>query len=365
MMQQTNHHDPIGHRKIKPHHHQRLACVYIRQSTTEQVRHNRESQLNQERMAERASQLGWSTSQVQLITEDLGKSGHSSKQRGGFRSLLSNISLGKVGIVFCYEVSRLARNSRDWHQLLEAAALFDTLIGDYDGIYDLHHFNDRLLLGLKGTMSEAELHLLHLRMSAGRTRQLERGAYRQILPTGLVRLECGDVIKDPDEQVRQVIGLVFDTFARLKSGSQVLHYLHRENILLPRRQIRGPEAGSVVWKRPSSSAIYSILGNPAYAGAFVYGRRQTDKSQPIGTRLNRPRQWMPIESWEYVHHDQYPAYISWEVFLENQRLLKANRQHKWQPDGMKQGPFVMAVHCCRVWYFVVIAATRCIPSIRG
>ena len=336
-MQQTNPHGPVGHRKIQPHHHQRQACVYIRQSTAEQVRQNRESQLNQERMAERAGQLGWPTSQVQLITEDLGKSGHSSKQRGGFRSLLTDISLGKVGIVFCYEVSRLARNSRDWHQLLEAAALFDTLIADYDGIYDLHHFNDRLLLGLKGTMSEAELHLLHLRLSAGRARQLERGAYRQILPTGLVRLESGDVIKDPDEQVRQVIELVFDTFARLKSGSQVLQYLHRENILLPRRQIRGPEAGSVVWKRPSSSAIYSILGNPAYAGAFVYGRRQADKSQPIGSRLNRPRRWMPIESWEYIHRDHYPASISWEVFWGHQRLLKANRQHKWQPDRDETG----------------------------
>lgn len=336
-MQQANPHGPAGQRKIQPHHHRRQACVYIRQSTAEQVRQNRESQLNQEQMAERACQLGWPTSQVKLITEDLGKSGHSSKQRSGFRSLLSDISLGKVGIVFCYEVSRLARNSRDWHQLLEVAALFDTLIADYDGIYDLHHFNDRLLLGLKGTMSEAELHLLHLRMSAGRTRQLERGAYRQILPTGLIRLESGDVIKDPDEQVRQVIDLVFNTFARLKSGNQVLQYLHRENILLPRRQIRGPEAGSVVWKRPSSNALYSILGNPAYAGAFVYGRRKTDKSQLIGTRLNRPRRWIPVESWEYVHHDHYPAYIAWEAFLENQRLLKANRQHKWQPDQDETG----------------------------
>lgn len=137
----------------------------------EQGRQHRESQLNQERMAERAEQVGWSARQVQLITEDLGKSGHSSNERSGFRTLLSDMSLGKVGIVFCYEVSCLARNSWDWYQLLEAAALFDTLIADYDGIYDLHHFNDRLLLGLKGTMSEAELHLLQMRMAAGRQRQ--------------------------------------------------------------------------------------------------------------------------------------------------------------------------------------------------
>ena len=336
-MQAATHYDTIVHRKIQPHHHQRLACIYIRQSTTEQVRHHQESQRNQERMAERAQQLGWPAQQVQLIREDLGKSGSGSYQRSGFRNLLSDISLGKVGIVFCYEVSRLARNSADWHHLLEAAGLFDTLIADYDGIYDLHQFNDRLLLGLKGTMSEAELHLLKLRMAAGRKRQLERGDYRQILPTGLVRVEDGVVIKDPDEPVQQVIGLVFDTFARLKSCSQVLQYFHREKILLPRRQIRGPDAGIVVWKQPTSGALYSILTNPAYAGTFVYGRRQMDRSQPMGNRLNRPRRRLPIESWEYVHHDRYPAYISWEVFLENQQLLRANRQHQWQPDHEKAG----------------------------
>ena len=221
-MASVNQQKTLGHRKIQLHHHQRLACIYIRQSSAGQVRHHQESQLNQERMADRARQLGWPAKQVQLITEDLGKSGSGSQQRSGFRNLLSDISLGKVGIVFCYEVSRLARNSHDWHHLLEAAGLFDTLIADYDGIYDLHHFNDRLLLGLKGTMSEAELHLLKLRMVAGRKRQLERGAYRHLLPSGLVRLEDGVVIKDPDEQVRQVIELVFGTFARLKSCAKVL-----------------------------------------------------------------------------------------------------------------------------------------------
>lgn len=336
-MQPADNQVAVTQRKIKVHHQQRKACVYIRQSTAEQVRHHQESQRNQERMAKRAQQLGWSAQQVQLIKEDLGKSGRSSKHRSGFRRLLADISLGQVGIVFCYEVSRLARNSGDWYQLLEAAALFDTLIADYDGIYDLHHFNDRLLLGLKGTMSEAELHLLQLRMTAGRQRQLERGAYRQILPTGLVRLESGAVIRDPDEQVRQALELVFESFARLKSGSQVLQYLQREKILLPRRQIRGPEAGSMVWKPPSAGTIYSILTNPAYAGAFVYGRNSVDKTQALGNRLNQPRRWVPIESWQHIHHDHYPAYISWETYLENRQLLRANRQHKWQPDRDEAG----------------------------
>jgi hypothetical protein len=186
-------------------------------------------------------------------------------------------------------------------------------------------------------MSEAELHLLKLRLAAGRQRQLERGAYRQILPTGLVRIEDGVVIKDPDGQVRQVIDLVFDTFARLKSCSQVLQYFHRENILLPRKQLRGPDAGTVVWKLPTSGALYSILTNPAYAGTFAHGRKPLDKSQPLGNRLNRPRQRLPIEAWEYVHHDHYPAYISWEVYLENRQLLTSNRQHRWPSDRDEAG----------------------------
>ena len=216
-MPPANHQGTGVHRKIQPHHQQRLAYVYLRQSTPGQVHHHQESQLNQERMADRARQLGWPAEQVQLISEDLGKSGGGSQQRSGFRRLLADISLGKVGIVLCYEVSRLARNSADWHSLLEVATLFDTLIADYDGVYDLHQFNDRLLLGLKGTMSEAELHLMKLRLAAGRQRQLERGDYRQIRPTGLERIEDGVVIKDPDKQVRQVIDLVFATFARLRS----------------------------------------------------------------------------------------------------------------------------------------------------
>ena len=336
-MPPANHQGTGVHRKIQPHHQQRLAYVYLRQSTPGQVHHHQESQLNQERMADRARQLGWPAEQVQLISEDLGKSGGGSQQRSGFRRLLADISLGKVGIVLCYEVSRLARNSADWHSLLEVATLFDTLIADYDGVYDLHQFNDRLLLGLKGTMSEAELHLMKLRLAAGRQRQLERGDYRQIRPTGLERIEDGVVIKDPDKQVRQVIDLVFATFARLRSCNQVLQYFHRENILLPRRQLRGPDAGTIVWKQPTSRALYSILTNPAYAGAFVHGRKPLDKSQPLGNRLNRPRRHLPIESWEYVHHDRYPAYISWEDYLENRRLMSANRQHQRHPDRDEAG----------------------------
>lgn len=164
-----------------------------------------------------------------------------------------------------------------------------------------------------------------------------QGAYRQILPTDLVRLENNAVIRDPDEQVCQVIELVFEIFSRLKSGSQVLQYLRREKVLLSRRQIRGPEAGNIVWKPPSASSIYSILTNPAYAGAFIYGRNPVDKTQIRGARLNQPRCWMPIESWQYMHHDHCPAYISWETYLENRKLLRANRQQRWQPERDESG----------------------------
>ena len=183
-----------GQEKIRPEHLKRTAYIYLRQSTSGQVLYHRESQVNQERMADRARQLGWSSAEIQIIRSDLGQSGREAENRQGFQTLLSEVSLGHVGAIFGYEVSRLSRNNSDWYRLLEAAALFDTLIADYDGIYDLNLFNDRLLLGLKGTMSEAELHLIQLRMVAGRKRQLERGVYRQSLPTGYMRLEDGTVI---------------------------------------------------------------------------------------------------------------------------------------------------------------------------
>jgi DNA invertase Pin-like site-specific DNA recombinase len=176
-----------GHTKVTPHHTQRVAYVYIRQSSPGQVLHHKESQINQARIADYAIALGWTTDQIRILTSDQGLTGATSQARDGFHELISEVTLGQVGIIFGYEVSRLARNNADWHRLLEIAAVFDTLIGDFDGIYDLCLFNDRLLLGLKGTMSEAELHLLRIRLDEGRARQLERGEYRQGLPTGLIR----------------------------------------------------------------------------------------------------------------------------------------------------------------------------------
>jgi DNA invertase Pin-like site-specific DNA recombinase len=310
--------------KITTAHLERQACIYIRQSSLKQVERNRESQVNQYQLVQRAAALGWPDQRIRVIDRDLGLSGQDATARQGFQELVAEVSLGQVGIIFGYEVSRLARNNSDWYHLLDLAALFGTLIADTDGIYDPRLYNDRLLLGLKGTMSEAELHLIRQRMDAGRLTQIQRGAYRQTLPTGLIRLPDGTVVKDPDDQVRHTIELVFSQFAALGSCHQVLRKLQREQILLPRRQVFGIHKGQLLWKPPSSGAIYAIVHNPAYAGAFAYGRRQTD---PTRRQLGRPGSGQlhrPMAGWITLQQDVYPAYISWEQYLANQARLQQN-----------------------------------------
>lgn len=313
-----------GHHKISLSHWQRRAYIYIRQSSLKQVRHNLESQANQYRLAHRAADLGWPQEQITIIDQDQGCSGRESEGRDGFKELVGEVSLGRVGIIFGYEVSRLARNNRDWYHLLDLAAMFDTLIADEDGIYDLRLYNDRLLLGLKGTMSEAELHILQQRLAAGRLNQIQQGTYRQHLPTGLVRLPDGEVIKDPDEQVRHTIELVLTKFAELGSGQQLLRYLVREQVLLPRQQLWGPHKGEIVWKPPTIGAIYSILHNPAYAGAFAHGRRQSDPHHRLGAGQGAKVETKPQAEWVQLKQDVYPAYISWEQYQANQRRLAQN-----------------------------------------
>lgn len=204
-----------GGQKIQATHRQRLACIYIRQSSLKQVRENTESQVNQYRLQERASALGWSEEQIRVIDTDQGISGSSSDGRLGYQEILSLVSLGKVGIIFGYEVSRLARNNADWYPLLQLADIFGVLIADNDAIYDPKDFNDRMVLGLKGTMSELELHLIRQRLDTGRMNKIMRADYRQPLPTGLVRERDGKVYQDPDEQIRHTIQLILDQFAEL------------------------------------------------------------------------------------------------------------------------------------------------------
>jgi DNA invertase Pin-like site-specific DNA recombinase/tRNA(Ser,Leu) C12 N-acetylase TAN1 len=310
--------------KITATHLERLACVYVRQSTPKQVERHRESQRYQYHLVQRAAALGWSKERTRVIDSDLGLSGSESTHRGGFTDLVAEVSLGHVGIVLGYEVSRLARNNRDWYHLLDLAAVFGTLIADSDGIYDTRLYNDRLLLGLKGTMSEAELHLLRLRLSAGRMNQVRRGAYRQHLPTGLTRLPDGTVVKEPDEQVRHTIELVFEKFEELGSCEKVLCYLRRHDIRLPRQQRAGLHAGELLWKRASYAAILEIMHNPAYAGAFAYGRRQTDPRRQQPGRQGTGHLHKPQSEWLHLQQGIYPAYITWEQYEAHQARLLQN-----------------------------------------
>ncbi len=309
--------------KITTAHLQRRAVVYVRQSSMQQVEHNRESQANQYRLVERAQALGWSPTQVRVIDSDLGKSGTESTHRIGFTELLAQVSLGEVGIILGYEVSRLARNNSDWYHLLDLAAVFGTLIADSDGVYDPRLYNDRLLLGLKGTLSEAEIHLLRLRMTAGRLSKVQRGDYRQCLPTGWTRAEDGTVLKDPDEQVQRVLELVFAKFAELGSCHGVFRYLRREQILLPKRPSNF-RLGPLTWQQASPTAVRSILTNPAYAGAFVYGRKRVDPARRTAAHSSVPRAARPREEWLQIHYDAYPAYITWDQYLANQERLHQN-----------------------------------------
>lgn len=313
-----------SHPKLTPLHLQKIAYIYVRQSSLKQVQHNQESQIYQYRLEQRALELGWSADRIRMIDSDQGRSARESAGRSGFQEIVADVSLGQVGIVFGYEVSRLARNNRDWYHLLDLAALFGTLIADNDGIYDPRLYNDRLLLGLKGTMSEAELHLLRQRLDAGRLSQVKRDVYQQRLPTGYLRLMDGTVVKDPDDQVRHVLELMFAQFEMLGSVNKVVRYLRQHKILLPRRQNAGPQANHLLWKVATEAAVSDMLQNPAYAGAFAYGRRQLDPTQRTLDRPASGRRRKPEAEWLHLAHDLYPAYITWQQYEANQARIRQN-----------------------------------------
>jgi DNA invertase Pin-like site-specific DNA recombinase len=315
-----------GAAKIQATHRQRLAVVYVRQSDPKQVLKNRESGLNQRALKERLVELGWKSNRILLVDDDQGQSAKSTAGRDAFQKLVADVGLGKVGIIIGYEVSRLSRNNADWYRLLELCALFDTLIADVDGVYNPRDFNDRLLLGLKGTLSEAELHSLRLRLDAGRLSKAKRGELVHHLPTGYVRDAIGEVSFDPDAAVQGRIRLVFQQFAKLGSMQKVLRYLAKHGLLLPRRQTSGLYAGEVLWKESSISAVSSILKNPAYAGAFAYGRRIAEPTRQVPGRRATGRIRQPRERWLALVPDVYPAYISWAEYEQNQATIAENRQ---------------------------------------
>lgn len=314
---------PFAH-KVRPRHRDRLAVVYVRQSSAQQVASNRESADLQYQLRQRAVTLGWADDRVLVIDDDQGISGAAVENRPGFQRLLAEVSLGHVGVIFGREVSRLSRSCRDWHQLLELCALFQVLIADADGVYDPTDPSDRLLLGLRGMMSEAELHVLKSRMHQGKLNKARRGELFTCVPRGYVRSPDGGVALDPDEQVRSVVALVFAKFAELGSLTKVHAYLVAHNIQLGLRVYKGPGKGRLAWQRPRRSALYEMLRHPFYAGAYAYGRSPLDPTRRVPGKPKSGRRNAPPEEWICLLKDAVPAYITWEQHEENRRRLAAS-----------------------------------------
>ena len=308
--------------KIGAVHLGRDAYVYVRQSTLTQVREHTESLARQYELRERAVALGWDAHQVRVIDADPGRSGAEATAREGFKDLVADVGLGRVGIVFGIEVSRLARNNADWYQLLDLCALTDTLIADTDGVYHPGDFNDRLVLGLKGTMSEAELHLIRSRLTAGLRHKAARGELRQWLPVGFDYDENDAVVITADEAVAEAIATVFGRFAELGSARQVLLSLRGDGLLLPRRPAR--TGGRVHWQAATYPAVHDLLTNPVYAGAFVFGRTRTEKRiDPAGRVISRTVA-LPRDQWEVLIPDRHAGFIGWDTFEANTAALRAN-----------------------------------------
>ncbi|WP_351237820.1 recombinase family protein, partial [Streptomyces sp. NPDC002133] len=303
--------------KVTREHLQRDAYLYIRQSTLKQVINNTESTTRQYALRNRAIALGWDHSQIIVIDTDQGQSGASAEGRDGFQRLVAEVGMGHAGIVLGLEVSRLARNNTDWHRLLEICALTGTLILDEDGLYDPGNFNDRLLLGLKGTMSEAELHLLKARLRGGSLSKARRGELVQPLPVGLVYDHADRVVLDPDAQVQQAIRHLLATFAATGSAYAVVKAFASASLTFPRRIRTGPNKGELTWGILQHHRVLQILHNPRYAGAFFYGRRR-ERRGPGGKTTSRV---LPREEWTVLITDAHPGYLTWAEFEANQARL--------------------------------------------
>jgi DNA invertase Pin-like site-specific DNA recombinase len=308
--------------RVTTSHLKRDAYLYVRQSTIRQVFENTESTRRQYALRQRAVSLGWPVERVTVIDSDLGQSGASAADREGFQRLVSEVGLGRAGIVLGLEVSRLARNSTDWHRLLEICALTDTLILDEDGLYDPSHFNDRLLLGLKGTMSEAELHVLRARLQGGIRNKARRGELKSPLPVGLVYDQHDHVVLDPDRQVRHALRTLFHTYERTGSGCAVVKFFREQNLLFPRRLRRGPNKGQLLWGPLGHTRVLQTLHNPRYAGAFVFGRFRVRKS---GNGRDG-YETLPQDQWHTLLPDTHPGYITWEQYQQNQKTLREYAQ---------------------------------------
>jgi DNA invertase Pin-like site-specific DNA recombinase len=303
---------------IQPSQLTRLAVVYVRQSSPHQALANQESLHLQYNLRQRACAAGWEAGQVRVIDTDLGRTGRNAEGRPGFQELVALVNQELVGIIFAYDVTRLARNCTDWYQLLDLCGFRHCLVGDQDGIYDPATPNGRLILGLKGLISELELHTLRARLTAGLLNKAQRGELALPLPVGLIRDSLGRVLKYPDQEVQGRLELVFTSFLQVKAACQVVRFFNERDLLLPRRD----RFGDLVWRQPTVPAILSILKNPAYAGAFVYGRtRAVPRARAPHQRVQKP---VPMDQWKVCHRDKYPAYIGWDTFATIQAMIRDN-----------------------------------------
>lgn len=341
---------------IKPIHLARRAVVYIRQSTTHQVVTNQESLRLQYALRQRAIELGWPEAGIDVIDADLGISGASAAQRSGFKELVGRVGLKEVGLILSIDVTRLARNCSDWYPLLDICGLHGCLIADRDGVYDPGSANGRLLLGLKGTISELELHTIRSRLTAGLLAKAERGELALTLPIGLVRDPSGVVVKDPNLEVQERLELLFETFLKVRTIAKVMREFNDRGLELPRRD----RHGDLHWARATSSAVAAILKNPAYAGAFVYGR----------TRLRRPSDGRlptkvpkPIEQWRIIVKDRYPPYIAGKATRRSGASSATTEQNTCatRPGVLH----VRANYCCKASHGAEDAVTRCTLATRG
>ena len=323
--------------KIRAEHLNRMAIVYIRQSTLTQVRFNRESTERQYALQEKALNLGWPKEQIQIIDEDLGISGSGRSQRQGFQQLVARVSLGEIGGIFGLEVSRLARSSADLLKLLELCALFATIVVDEDGIYDLSDFNDRLILGFKGTMSEAELHFLRTRMLGGKKNKANKGELRFPLPVGYVYDDDDLIVMDPDEEVQMAVHNVFCAFKASGSAYGVVRYFAQNNLSFPNRAYGGAWNGKLIWGRLTHGRVISILYNPSYTGAYVYGRYRDQKTVDQQGFFIHHQVRLPKEQWEVFIPDHHAGYITWEMYEANHKQLQNNRTNIDKSGPAREG----------------------------
>jgi DNA invertase Pin-like site-specific DNA recombinase len=328
---------PSANAKITAEHQQRHACVYVRQSTVFQIHHHRESTERQYNLYHRAQALGWSPETIVIIDEDQGQTATASEHRHGFQRLVGEIAAGEVGLVLMLEASRLSRCGSDWHRLIELCSLTRTLIADEQAVYDPREPNDRLLLGVKGTLSEAELMTLRTRLYEGRWNKARKGELARSLPSGYVRDPDGRWIKDPDRQVQDRLAYFFGLFRRLQVARQVMVSLQTEQLKLPVRIWGGPRHGQLQWKEATYRLVTRLLYNPAYAGAYVYGEwayEGTRRHPNTGKAQGRPR---ALDAWPVCIPDHHEGYIAWEEYLANRQRLRQNGYHRTTQGAPREG----------------------------